>query len=116
MAELQVISNRTQQVQKTDWVAEASPRTRVTNPCVDVEYQKLMRFAEMFERHQATGRLLAELSQCLSTEPVRSAAVLQHWIAMMRRQHAIGNPVEKLLADLRESSLGQSAPSWRDIA
>lgn len=102
--------------QRTDWVAEASTRTRVTNPCVEVEYQKLMRSAEVFERHQATGRLLSELSLCLSSESPRVSAVIQEWLALMRRQHTLNNPVEQLLVEFRETALGQSAPIWWDIA
>lgn len=102
--------------QRTDWITEASPRTRVANPPVDAEYQKLMRFAEMFERHLAAGRLLSELSLCLSSESARVSAVMQEWLALMRRQHTLNNPVERLMVELRETALGQSVPSWWDGA
>lgn len=103
---------RPSEPQRTEWVAGASPRTLATNPCVDVEYQKLMRYADQFERHQAAGRLLSELSLCLPSEAARVSTVLQQWLAMMRRQHAMASPVAMLLADFREVAMGEERPSW----
>lgn len=98
---------------KDDWLEIPLGETRSAS-ATKGEYQKLIRLAGLFERHQLVSKFLAQLDEAECQESLRTAAVIRHWAAVMRRHHAEASPVEQIITDFRALSFSRQKPTWWD--
>lgn len=98
---------------KDDWL-EIGPKETRSASATKGEYQKLIRLAGLLERHQLVSKFLAQLDEAECQESLRTAAVIRHWAAVMRRHHAEASPVEQIITEFRALSFSRQKPTWWD--
>lgn len=96
-----------------DWLEIPVRETRSAS-ATKGEYQKLINLAGLLGRHQLASKFLAQLDEAECQESLRTAAVIRHWAAVMRRHHAEASPVEQILTEFRALSFSRKKPSWWD--
>lgn len=96
---------------KADWLELVPGETRAAS-AIKAEYQQLLSLASMFEQHQAVARFLDHLGDAGAKESLRTATILRHWVAAMRRHQGEAGPVEQAMAEFRALSFSRHKPLW----
>ena len=85
-------------------------RSRVSSQGHEDEYQKLIGYSQRLADYNQVSRVLSELSMRLPGEADQVAAVAARWMDLMRGEHSKRNPVDVLMAELREMAAGRNNP------